>query len=95
MWAVLLEHDRSYLNLEIDSTGRTLFSHASFSMRTEMPILMLEYGANPNDRGFMSSSILGLELQELPIKLIKKLIEKGAKHRSEFLMAVSMLSIAC
>ena len=54
-----------------------------------MPILMLGYGANPNDRGFMSSSILGLELQELPIELIKKLIEKSVKHRSEFLMAVS------
>ena len=41
----------------------------------------------------MSSFILGLELQELPIELIKKLIEKGAKHRSEFLRAVSFSRI--
>ena len=50
---------------------------------------MLEYGANPNDMGFMSSSILGLELQELSIELIKNLIQKGAKRRGEILRNVS------
>ena len=51
MWAILLEHGCSFLNMEMDTTGRTLFSYACFSMRPEMPILMLEYGANPNDKG--------------------------------------------
>ena len=88
IWTQLLEHDRCFINKEIDLMERTIFSLACWSMKPELPILMLDYGANPSVNGSLCMSVLGLVLAEQPIELIQKLLEKGAQPEGHLIQAV-------
>ncbi|MCJ1268950.1 hypothetical protein MMC22_008838 [Lobaria immixta] len=88
IWIRLLEHDRSFLNNEKDESQSTSFSQACWGSEPDLPLLMLEYGADPNIGGFMRMSNLTIAMKEQPVELIEKLVRKGADLRGELMNAV-------
>lgn len=88
IWTRLLAHDRSFLNIKIDKSQSTPFSHACWGSEPDLPLLMLEYGADPNIGGFMRLSNLTIAMQKQPVELIQQFVHKGAELKGELINAV-------
>ncbi|KAL9115580.1 MAG: hypothetical protein Q9187_007265 [Circinaria calcarea] len=87
-WTRLLAHDRSFLNREKDESQSTPFSQACWGSEPALPLLMLEYGADPNIGGFGRLSNLTIAMKEQPVELIGEFIKKGTELKGELINAV-------